>query len=67
MVPVRLALLLGAQILFGLLTPGAIIAYRGATTQKRILVAVGVLAPIGLTMGIAMPRRLRAAAIEARS
>jgi len=47
----RLALLLGALLLFGLLTPPAVTAFRGAVTAVRILIAIAVLFPLGIFMG----------------
>lgn len=51
----RLGLLLVVLVLFGALTADAIGAFRGATTPVRILVALVMLAPLGLLMGMAFP------------
>ena len=57
----RLALLLGALVLFGMLTPFATNIFRSATTPVRILVAAGILFPLGLFMGMAFPLGMKAA------
>jgi hypothetical protein len=53
--PLRLLLLIGVLILFGIGTPSAIHAFQGAETPVRILVAIGLLLPAGLFMGMAFP------------
>ncbi|MCZ6636035.1 MAG: hypothetical protein O7G87_21775, partial [bacterium] len=50
-----LLILLGVLLLFGILTPHAIQAYRSATTPIRIFVAILLLCPLGLCMGMAFP------------
>jgi hypothetical protein len=51
----RLAALLLVLIVFGLATPYAISAFQAAPTAVRIAVAAGILAPLGLFMGMAFP------------
>ncbi len=64
---VRLVLLIGVLVIFGILTPYAISAFRGSTTLLRILVAVIVLVPLGLFMGMAFPIGMRTASAKAAS
>jgi spermidine synthase len=52
---IRVALLLAALAVFGLVTPWAIAAAREATTPLRVLVSVLILAPIGFSMGMPLP------------
>jgi hypothetical protein len=59
---VRLALLLGVLAAFGMLTPRAIAAFAASTTPHRVLVAMGVLFPMGLVMGMAFPLGFKLAA-----
>jgi hypothetical protein len=59
---VRLGLLLAALVLFGLATPPLTHALQGAVTWVRILASVGILVPLGLTMGMAFPLGLKQAA-----
>lgn len=47
--------------LFGLLTPAVVAHVRGLSTPLRIVVAVAILAPIGIAMGTAFPRGLQLA------
>jgi len=54
-VTLRLLLLLVILILFGKLTPYAITAFQGSITTFRILVAMLILFPLGLFMGMAFP------------
>lgn len=58
----RLSLLLGALLVFGLLTPRALTAFQGSATPQRILVATALLFPLGLFMGMAFPLGLKLAA-----
>jgi len=53
--------LLGALVVFGLLTPRALMAFQAATTLQRIAVATGVLFPLGLMMGMAFPLGMKLA------
>jgi hypothetical protein len=57
----RLLLLLIALFLFGLLTPHAIAVFGSSTTPLRIIVAVGILLPLGFFMGMAFPLGLKMA------
>ena len=63
----RLALLLGALLLFGLITPSAIAVLQGASTPLRIMTAIGLLAPIGLFMGMPFAMGMRAVERDSRS
>lgn len=51
----RLGLLVGVLIVFGVLTPVAIELFRASATPIRIAVAVMMLVPIGVFMGMAFP------------
>src|SRR5262249_55608651 len=53
--------LLAALPLFGILTPHAIAAFRTQDTWMRILVACGILFPLGLAMGTAFPLGMKLA------
>jgi hypothetical protein len=53
--------LLGALALFGILTPHAIGAFEDQDTWVRILVACGILFPLGLVMGTAFPLGMKLA------
>jgi hypothetical protein len=57
----RFGLLLLAIVLFGTLTPYAIGQFQGATTMLRILVAIAILFPLGVLMGMAFPLGMRVA------
>jgi hypothetical protein len=57
----RLLGLLVALALFGLLTPYAFAAFAPASTPARIVVAAGLLFPIGFFMGMAFPLGMKAA------
>jgi hypothetical protein len=57
----RLAILLGGLALLGALTPPVTQLFRSATTEWRIGVAVALLFPIGLLMGMAFPLGMRVA------
>jgi hypothetical protein len=59
---VRLVLLLGVLAAFGMLTPRAIEAFGASTTPHRILVAMGILFPMGVVMGMAFPLGFKLAA-----
>ena len=54
-----LAVLLGVLVVFGAITPVVIRHTAGATTPMRILIAVGLLAPIGLMMGMPLAMGMR--------
>lgn len=57
----RLVLLIGVLLIFGMLTPYAISLFQGSTTTTRILIATVILFPIGLFMGMAFPLGLKIA------
>lgn len=59
---VRVSLLVAALCAFGAATPWALGVFRGAPTPERMLVAVLLLVPIGLFMGMAFPLGMKAAA-----
>jgi len=56
-----LVLLLGVLASIGLLTPLAIKGFASVSTRARILVATGLLLPLGLAMGTAFPLGLKQA------
>lgn len=56
---VRLTSLLTVLALFGLSTVRVITAFGASTTPVRILVAIGLLAPLGLFMGMPFPLGMR--------
>jgi cation transport ATPase len=58
---VPLLVLLGILIVFGLVTPGILTSNDGATTPARVAIAVGMLAPISLVMGMPFVIGMRAA------
>jgi hypothetical protein len=62
---VPLLVLVARLTLFGVATPFAIRAFEAATTPARIAVAVALLFPIGLPMGMAFPLGMRLAATRA--
>ena len=57
----RLSLLLGALVIFGLLTPSVIVFFRSSYGHVRILAAVFILFFLGFFMGMAFPLGMRAA------
>ena len=57
----HLLALVGVLALFGLLTPHAMRAFQESTTPLRILVATGILLPLGLFMGMAFPLGMKMA------
>ena len=63
----RLGILLVALVLFGQFTPAAITLFQGSTTPVRIAVAVGLLFPLGLLMGMAFPLGMKAASEQSPS
>lgn len=69
--PRRLLLPVGALlallVAFGIATPGIIDDYSGATTPTRIAVAVGLLAPLALLMGMPFSIGMRAASTDESS
>lgn len=60
----RLLLLLTVLVIFGLLTPYAIDAFRASTNWVRIAVAVLILLPLGFFMGMAFPLGMKAASAK---
>jgi hypothetical protein len=64
---VRLLLLLCVLVIFGVATPSAIDAFAGATTPVRIAVAVALLFPLGLFMGMAFPLGMKLASARSES
>ena len=63
----RLFILLGALAIFGLLTPPITSMFRGSITTLRILVAVVILVPLGLFMGMAFPLGMKIASAKTAS
>lgn len=59
---VRFALLLAVLVVFGLLTPFVIGWFDSAQTLVRILIAVAILFPLGVFMGMAFPLGMKVAA-----
>ena len=57
----RLSLLLGALVIFGLLTPSMIVFFRSSSGNVRILAAVFLLSFLGFFMGMAFPLGMKAA------
>jgi len=57
----RLLGLLVVLVLFGLFTPLAVAAFASSQTPVRIVVAAGLLFPIGFLMGMAFPLGMKAA------
>lgn len=53
--------------IFGFLTPHAIRSFQGSSTEVRILVAIGLLFPIGLFMGMPFPLGMRTATARSPS
>ncbi len=62
---VRLLMLLVILALFGVLTPHVTRWFEGSVTVLRILIAVGILFPMGFFMGMAFPLGMRLAADRA--
>ncbi|HEY3229916.1 MAG TPA: hypothetical protein VGJ87_11895, partial [Roseiflexaceae bacterium] len=56
-----LVLLIGVLLIFGILTPYIITAFQALTTAMRIAVAIGILFPLGLFMGMAFPLGMKIA------
>jgi len=55
------AVLLVAIAAFGIVTPGVLASGAGATTPVRIAIAVAILMPLGLFMGMPFPIGMRVA------
>jgi hypothetical protein len=64
---VRLFFLLCVIFLFGKLTPYAISISQGAMTMRRVLVAIVLLFPMGLFMGMAFPLGMKIASTKSAS
>lgn len=64
---VRLILLICALAIFGMFTPYAINVFQGSIIMFRILIAIVILFPIGLFMGMAFPLGMKIASIRAAS
>jgi hypothetical protein len=62
-----LLILLGVLVAFGSLTPLAIHQFQSSTTTTRILVAVGLLFPLGLFMGMPFPLGMKLASTRSAS
>jgi hypothetical protein len=60
----RMSLLLCAIIIFGMVTPYIISLFQASMTMLRILVAVGILFPLGLFMGMAFPLGMKVASTK---
>jgi hypothetical protein len=66
--PARMLLvLLAVLVVFGFVSPGIVRSYEGAVTWARILLVVGMLAPVGLFMGMAFPLGMRLASGRAQA
>ena len=63
---IRLGILLVVVLLSGIVTPSVIETFRAAVTPVRILVAVAILTPLGLSMGTAFPLGMKTASIRAQ-
>lgn len=63
----RLFLLLSVLMLFGVVTPSLMVMFAGSSTMVRILVAVAILFPLGLFMGMAFPLGMKLAARKSAS
>ena len=61
----RLLLLLLAMVCFGLLTTRATQGFASAVTPMRIVIAIGIIFPLGFFMGMAFPLGLKLAARQA--
>lgn len=64
---VPLTLLLLVLITFGKLTPYAICMFQGSTTPVRVLVAIAILFPLGLFMGMPFPLGMKVASAKSAS
>ncbi len=62
----RFGILLCTLVVFGTLTPYAIGVFQGATTPLRILVAMAILFPLGIFMGMAFPLGMKMATTNFR-
>lgn len=59
----RLSLLLAVVLVFGLLTPFITSAFQSSMTIIRIAIAILILFPLGMSMGVAFPLGMRTASI----
>ncbi len=64
---VLLLVLLAVLVTFGTVTPYAIARFDGSTTPVRILVAVAILFPLGLFMGMAFPMGIKVASARSEA
>ena len=64
---IALTLLLLVLIIFGKLTPYAICMFQGSTISVRVLVAIAILFPLGLLMGMPFPVGIKLASVKAPS
>jgi hypothetical protein len=64
---IALLILLAVLVAFGSLTPFAIREFQASTTITRILVAVGLLFPLGLFMGMPFPLGMKLASTRSAS
>jgi hypothetical protein len=62
---VRLAVLMAVLAVFGSGTPLLVRYFEGAATAVRVIVAVGILLPLGLFMGMAFPLGMKIASRRA--
>jgi hypothetical protein len=66
-VMVLLSALLGMLVIFGTVTPALTHFFQESSTLLRILVAVGILFPLGLFMGMAFPLGMKLAAARSEA
>jgi hypothetical protein len=64
---IALLILLGVLIAFGSLTPLVVNQFQGSATTARILIAVGLLFPLGLFMGMPFPLGMKLASTKSAS
>ncbi len=60
----RLGALIAALVVFGVATPHVVESLRGASTPARIAIAVAMIAPLGLFLGMAFPLGMGAASLR---
>ena len=60
----RLGALVAVLVAFGVVTPGVVESFRSEPTPLRIALAIAILAPIGLLLGMAFPLGLGAASLR---
>jgi len=61
---VRLLLLIGALIVFGVMTPHATSMFQSSTTPVRVMVATAILLPLGFFLGMAFPLGMKMAVMK---